>query len=243
MILFETDVTKIDAVVGKEFLLFVDNHYIYTSFSEGNSLLKLQVTSNLSEIQVAFKNNVFLSTSTEFSILPQSLSSSNEVEQIAKFLKWSSSSKLEKNVLIGCQSEILFSDSVFENAAGVIPSLVLEHIHLKLYQFCLIQNWDNGIAALVIENNLFICVFKNNKFTLCNTFSASSNEEVSYYIMLMFQEFDLPQEETALELFGEIEEKPFLEKHLSHYIRNIHTNQNSSIANMKYSGLVALLEK
>ncbi len=243
MILFETDVTKNDATVGKEFLLFVANHYIYISFSESNSLLKLQATSSLSDILIAHKNIVFLSTSNEFTILPQSLSTPNEVEKIVKFLKWSNSSKIEKNELIGCQSEILYSDNTFEDTAAKIPSLILEHIHLKLYQFCLTQNWENGIGVLVLENNLFICIFKDNKFTLCNTFSVSSNDEISYYIMLMFQEFGLSQEDTSLELFGEIDEKPFLEKHLSQYIRNIYVNQSLSVANMKYSGLVALLEK
>ncbi len=242
MILFDITETGIEVSVEKEFLLSIDNHYIFASFSENNSLLKLQLISDLKDVDFTHKNITFLSVSKDFTILPHSLSNSESIPSITKFLNWPSSSKVERNNLYGCQSEIVFSDSILDVALNVIPSLVIEHVHLRLYHFCMSQNWDNGIGVLILNNNLFVCVFKNNKFALCNTFNVSNNDEVSYYIMLMLQEFQLSQEETNVELFGELNEQPFLNNHLSQYIRKLHTNQNSLVSNMKYSGFVALLE-
>ena len=79
----------------------------------------------------------------------------------------------------------------------------------------------NDIIVNVQPNTLNIIVYKNNKFQLYNTYKYNSAEAFLYYVLLMYQQFDLDINETPLTLMGGIMPDSMIYKLLTTYVRQI----------------------
>ena len=58
----------------------------------------------------------------------------------------------------------------------------------------------NDVVVNVQPNALNIIVYKDNKFQLYNTYKYNSAEAFLYYVLLMYQQFELDVNQTPLTL-------------------------------------------
>ncbi len=79
----------------------------------------------------------------------------------------------------------------------------------------------NDVLVNVLPDKLQIAVYKNNQFQIYNTFKYNSAEAFLYYVLLMYQEFELDNMNTPLTLMGGIMPNSVVYRLLSTYIRQI----------------------
>ncbi len=198
----------------------------------------IEATSKILDEQITF-----VSTVNEFTLMPNLSIEQLPENIIPSFLKWTNSdtSNIVKNPLLFDNISILFNFPT-EQITKRFPAAKFTHGIEFLVNQSMLSTKDESITALVLEKQLLLSVIKNGHLQLSNIFQVENNEEVIYYIMLMFQELDLTAENVILQIYGECEEQPFLEQHLSKFIRNTTSNIHPSISNMKYSGIAKFIE-
>lgn len=79
----------------------------------------------------------------------------------------------------------------------------------------------NDVIVNVLPAQLQIAVYKNNQFQIYNTFKYNSAEAFLYYVLLMYQQFELDNMNTPLTLMGGIMPNSVIYRLLSTYIRQI----------------------
>jgi hypothetical protein len=185
----------------------------------------------------------YISTVSHFTLMPNLSIEQLPTEAIAEFLKWNSSTELSiiKNPLLFDNISILFqiSKSTFTKS---LPAANFKHGIEVLVNQCMLSNQKDSLTTVLWDNQLILNVLKDGKLQLSNIFQVENNEEVIYYIMLMFQELSLDFEKVIVQIYGECEETPFLEKNLSGFVRNVTSHIHPFISNMKYSGIAKFIE-
>jgi hypothetical protein len=185
----------------------------------------------------------FVSGVSQFTLMPNLSVEQLPADAIPNFLKWNTNSELSilKNPLLFDNISILFQISK-KQLTKTFPAATFKHGVEILVNQCMLSNQKDTLTVVLIDNQLILSVIKDGKLQLSNIFQVESNEEVIYYIMLMFQELNLDAEKVSIQLYGECEEKPYLEEHLSSFVRNVTSNIHPSISNMKYSGIAKFIE-
>jgi len=133
-------------------------------------------------------------------------------------------------------NDMIFSDDVEElNVKNVhaIDSRLYDVLDTHLAYFNMYHNATpflrrtkrliNGDDVLVnvLPDKLQIVVYKNNQFQLYNTFHYNSAEAFLYYVLLMYQQFELDNMNTTLTLMGGIMPNSVIYRLLATYIRQI----------------------
>lgn len=77
------------------------------------------------------------------------------------------------------------------------------------------------IYAELVDNKLFIGVWRNLKLELCNEYHCPTAQDVSYFILLVMDELRLEREECELKLLGKISPVSEVVRLLRTYIRNV----------------------
>lgn len=185
----------------------------------------------------------YASTGSQFTLLPNLSIEQIALKEIQSFLKWEDKPNISivKNKLMFDDISLLFQIHL-EETSKLYPAAHFKHVVEILVNHAMKQQDDNSITTLLIENQLVLCAIKNSKLQLSNIFQVASNEEIIYYIMLMVQELNLDVETLNLQIYGEFEEKAFLRENLSNFVRNVTSNVNSNIQDMRYSGVAKFIE-
>ena len=126
-----------------------------------------------------------------------------------------------------------------------IPNLTTIHKHHEIELLTqLAQQTPNAdsVWADIALNHINIVVIKNNHLLLANTYPISCDNDAAYYILACYQQLNLSQENTELNIMGNllnINPTPFL----TDYIRHINTpkphNWNDELPN-QYAPLFTL---
>lgn len=110
---------------------------------------------------------------------------------------------------------------LYDELQAVFPTFNLYHIATPfLRRTKRLINGDD-IIVNVQPSELNIIVYKNNQFQLYNNYKYNSAEAFLYYVLLMYQQFDLDVNTATLTLMGGIMPNSMIYKLLSTYIRQI----------------------
>lgn len=101
------------------------------------------------------------------------------------------------------------------------PSFQLYHTATTLLRRTKRIATENEIIVNVMPDMLNIIVYKNNEFQLYNAFQYHSSEAFLYYILLMYQQFDLDTASVPLTLMGGIMPNSSIYRLLSTYVRQM----------------------
>jgi hypothetical protein len=185
----------------------------------------------------------YVSTGNQFTLLPNLSLEQIALNEIQSFLKWEDNLNFSiiKNKLMFDDISLLFQIQL-DATSKLFPAARFKHVVEILVNHAMKQQNDNSITTLLIENQLVICAIKNGKLQLSNIFQVANNEEIIYYIMLMVQELNFDVETLNLQIYGEYEEKAYLKDNLSNFVRNVTSNVNSNIPDMRYSGVAKFIE-
>ncbi len=77
------------------------------------------------------------------------------------------------------------------------------------------------VYAELVDNKLFVGVWRNLKLELCNEYHCPTAQDVSYFILLVMDELRLEREECELKLLGKISPMSEVVRLLRTYIRNV----------------------
>lgn len=176
-----------------------------------------------------------------FNLLPKLSLEMIDEKALIEFLGWDENRKVyqqleeRRNIIIHFQTEPVSDISITQSA----PSTIKHHLIEAMISICV----KDGVHAMIYQTTLFVVVRNNDETQMCNCFKVSTDEEVMYYLLLLFQELNLSQEETAILFYGNFPDKPeHTEKHLSTYIRNVELRQFEGI-DPKFQGIVQLFSK
>ncbi len=81
------------------------------------------------------------------------------------------------------------------------------------------------IFAELIDNKLFIAVWRNLKLELCNEYHCPTAQDVSYFVLLVMDELRLEREECEVKLLGKISPVSEIVRLLRTYIRHVSIGQ------------------
>ncbi len=86
---------------------------------------------------------------------------------------------------------------------------------------------ENQVSVHFSPQRFRVVVKKEGKLQLAQTYTYTVPLDVVYYLLSIYQQFDLPKEETYLLLSGLVEEESALYKELHGYFLNLHFNAGS----------------
>lgn len=106
------------------------------------------------------------------------------------------------------------------------PSKNLQLIHhtAPLIEGVMINSLDNADRNLYLhveQNYLTVLVKKNKTLEYCNTFYFSTSEDFIYYVLFVFEQLNLNQEQTTVTVWGEIAADSLTYLKLLKYIRYV----------------------
>ena len=125
-----------------------------------------------------------------------------------------------------------------------IPDTKCRKIHEieLLTSMALNSHTTNSMWAEITNNHINIVIIQNHKLHLANTYPIACDNDAAYYILACYQQFSLSQENTELNIMGNlhnINPTPFL----TNYIRKINSpkplNWNDELPN-QYAPLFTL---
>ncbi len=217
------------------------DNFLQLDLGTDKKLIKIENLKQL--VDSSFQSSTLISCSKEYSLLPNMSLENVPFENLQSFLKWNVSSEyqIHKSALLFESISIVYQERI-NSIANTIPSIVSRHILEILINYSLQQKHKQSITGAVINDVLALAVVVDGKLQLANIFDVSNNQEVIYFVMLMIQEFNLDNETCFVQLFGECEEKAYLQEHLSSFLRNLKVEPHPLVTNRKFSGLAQFIE-
>ncbi|MCB9188934.1 MAG: DUF3822 family protein [Flavobacteriales bacterium] len=224
---------------GRLYLIPSNDHFLCIESNNGNIDHAELKKSN--ELSSKSSENHYFDLSNTFNLLPKLSDELINEKALIEFLNWDLNKKVyhfldEKNsITIHFQTNTLQDIAV----SHAIPSVNKHH----LSELMLNVSKNNGVHALVFNTQIYITVRLSNQILLCNSFDAKTDEEILYYLLLIYQEKDLSQEETQLIFYGNFPQKPEMTStYLNTYIRNIELRRFADIQ-IEYQGIVQLIKE
>lgn len=181
----------------------------------------------------------YFDLSSNFNLIPILSEEMIDEKALVDFMNWTPDQKVYKRVDNTHNIEIQFQPESIANHAisHSIPAIQKHHITELFLNICK----GNGVHIFLYLNKLLIIVLFESKVILCNLFETKTDEEVLYFLLLVYQELSLSQEETPVTMYGLFPEKEELTKeYLSTYIRNVALQTHMGIDG-KYQGLIKVL--
>ncbi len=203
---------------GKVFLFPLKEKFLAISLnSKGIDKAELLTQQELSSQK---EEAHYFDLGTSYNLLPTFSDEMLNDEALITFMNWTPQQKVYKRFDEAHGIQIQFQTQTVADFAvsHAIPSVSKHHVLELLLSICK----TNGVHLLIFANRVFIAVHMDREIKLCNTFDIKTDEEVLYYLLLIYQELGLSQEEVPLNCYGKFPEKHAeTEKHLSVYIRNV----------------------
>ena len=130
------------------------------------------------------------------------------------------------NMLSGIGANLVYavSDPIYKMLLSYFPSGKFYHGFAPIlmgYRRSMEHQHGSQIFLNVKENLLQLVLFDGNKLQFCNSFPFQTSKDFIYFVMLIFDQFKLKPESTAVHLSGLIERDSEIYKHLYRYIRHI----------------------
>ena len=216
--------------------------FIIVEKDKDNKVYSLKVYEGLNEISEHYQSSTFYSNSINFTLLPKLSVELLPEEEIKTFLKWDKQQAVHINNIALNEVSFIFQEEIIP-ITNVLPAVKISHLGELIVTSVLQKNWKDGIMTLCIDSQLMIAVVKERQLQVCNQFEISNNEELIYYVMLMIQEYQLPQEEAIVEIYGEFSEQAYVAENLTSFLRKITSLAHPQIKNLKYSGLAQFIEQ
>lgn len=181
----------------------------------------------------------YIDIGANFNLLPKLSEEMVDDKALSEFMNWTPTNKVYRSFLPSHRAEIQFQTESVPSltVSHAIPSVKKHHIIEHLLHIA----QDNGMTTLQFSNKLFIAIMKEGKLVLCNSFDAKTDEEILYYILLVYQELNLSQEDFPITFYGALPEHPDQTlEYLKAYIRNA-DNKVFTAAETAYQGIIQLL--
>ncbi|CAG5086261.1 DUF3822 family protein [Parvicella tangerina] len=223
---------------GKTFVFpFNQKFLLVSSSSKGIQVAEILDSSEIQETPNEF---YYFDLGIKFNLLPQLSDEMIDEAALIDFMNWDSNQRVYSQFINKHNIELQFQTSAIEDhtITQVIPSVKKHHIASLLLSI----TKTDGVYLLIYLNKIFITVVSDQQIKLCNIFDAKTDEEVLYYLMLIYQELSLSQEDTATICYGEFPEQPSLSAaYLSKYIRNS-TVLTFDGVDSQFKGILKLLD-
>lgn len=223
--------------VGKVCLFPHDDKFLVI----GTHLSEIQSVAILNQSELSEINSEchYFDVGTAFNLLPKISDELINEGALQEFLNWMPNTKIYHRPDNTNNLEIQFQ---ITPVAGYSVSHAIPAVHKHhIIEMMLATSQNEGITALIYQHHIFVAVFVNGQPKLCNLFNAKTDEEIMYYILLVIQELNLPQEEVKLDFYGAFPEKPEnTEKYLSSYIRNFSIKTFDKVKH-PYQGITQLV--
>ena len=88
-----------------------------------------------------------------------------------------------------------------------------------------VQHQGQHVYVHFIGKQAFLCVYQHLNLLFYNSFSYQSAKDFIYYLLLIFKQFNLSQEETPVFISGQLVEDSEIYRHLQRYVRQYHFQQ------------------
>lgn len=131
---------------------------------------------------------------------------SNNIKEIDSVNLFALPSKIEK-VIVKFFPNVLF----FHQASTFIPQC-LNDFNTK---------YNYGIYANINSNFFDVCLLNDNKLQLYNSFYFNNDQDIVYYIMYIYKQFNLDVNKGFISLLGNIDEKSIIINLLKKYVREV----------------------
>jgi hypothetical protein len=220
----------------KSMLFSHEDKFLCVSFSQ-NQLHTVQVLTQ-TELEKIQEESHYFDVHTSYNLLPKLSEEMIDEAALTDFMNWTPNQKVYRNYVDSQKVEVQFQTASIANlsVSRAIPSVLKHH----MIELMLSVSNEEGVFAFIYQDKVFVTVHQNGRLALSNSFQAKTDEEVIYYLLLVFQEMDLSQEEMPVFFYGNFPEKPEQTKnYLSAYIRN-NTLRNFDKAEAKYQGVIQL---
>lgn len=135
--------------------------------------------------------------------------------------------KLMSNKIKNLNSHLLFpvEEKLIRKYTEVFPNASFYHQGFPFLESIIICNKNKSVNdivfAMINKNMVDLCVYKSGSVELYNTFSYSTNNELIYYLLNIYETFQLNPEKTPLQLQGMFQKNDSLIFSLRKYIREI----------------------
>lgn len=236
MSLYSATSAPLNEGVGKVYL-FPHNEKFLAIIIDQNRILKVDLLSQ-PELSFIKSESHYFDIGSSFNLLPKLSDELVDEAALKEFMGWTANSKVYHFQENTRGVEIQFQTSSVSDYA-VSHSIPAVHKHHIIEIMLSISQLD-GVNAVVYANQLYISVVDKTKLVLCNIFNTKTDEEVMYYLLLIFQELGLSQEETKVIFYGNFPENPSnSNQYLSSYFRNFELRQFRDIEE-QYQGITQL---
>jgi len=115
-----------------------------------------------------------------------------------------------------------FGAFTFTHAASLLVNIALKN-----------ANTENSVFINLQDHSFDICVVKNKKMILCNSFPKACAEDFVYYTLFVFEQLLLDTEETPISLMGEIHKNTPDYQLLYKYVRHINFIKKNNEVNVE----------
>lgn len=239
MNLFQTPTTPVNNGERRMYFIPCDDQFLIVSKLNDQLVAVDIVKSN--ELSTSIGDCHYIDVDNSFNLLPKLSDEMINEQVLIDFLNWDVNKKVyhfqdaKHNITIHFQTNTI-NDLLINKTT---PSTFKHHIS----EFLLSIAEYNGVYALYFNGSIFIAAKANEELLLCNCFTAKTDEEVLYYLLLIYQEKDLSHEEMPLVFYGCFPQQPEMTlTYLSKYIRKVKLEQFVQIT-PDYQGIVQLVKK
>lgn len=151
-----------------------------------------------------------------FSIIPQNLIIDNNytaflpIENNLRLRAKTIANPINSDTIIACYTN-----------QWTIPNIKCnKHHEIELLTLIALQSSESdAMLAEITTQNINIVVIKNRKLHLANSYSITCDNDAAYYILACYQQLELSQEDTPLNILGNIttiNPLPFLKDYIRH---------------------------
>ena len=188
-----------------------------------------------------------------FSMIPQNLIIDNNytaflpIENNLRLRAKTIANPINSDTIIACytnQWTIPFTDTRHKTQdTRTLNNICKKHHEIELLTLMALQASDtDSMWAEITTQNINIVVIKNRKLHLVNTYPITCDNDAAYYILACYQQLELSQEDTPLNILGNIttiNPLPFLKDYIRHIEIQKPKNWNPEFPN-EYSTLFTL---
>lgn len=175
------------------------------------------------ELEIIGENlNIYIENS-QYQLIPSELYRVNDIEKIFEITFGKSENEVIKsavlpkwNLLLAYRIPINISDFITSN----FPEIDSKHIIFNLLKI-FIKRSDNAVYLNLRANSIDIALVKDNKLQLLNSFDIKNDNDILYFTMNIFEQFQLDIQHFKLKIKKNKSEKNSTIDLLKQYIVNV----------------------
>lgn len=183
----------------------------------------------------------YFDTGISYNLMPRLSEEMIDEKALVSFFNWNENSKVYRSFHPSTKIELQFQTEIAK-VTPITQANASVNIHHILGLF-LDSKLAEGVTVLTYAGKLIVGVLFENDVKLCNIFPCTTDEEILYYSLMVYQEIDLDQEVIPLHFYGSfIQNVNRTEELLSSYIRNVNIHQFNEVNEIHFSGLVEMIK-